>query len=137
MRVVIVFFSSNNRERLLNLSRALARGVEAQGHQVDIVDGNHDINTKLTIYRYIAVGAEQISTLGGKIPQQVNQFLNSSGMVSGKRCFAFVPKSFLGSGKALSRLMKGMEKEGMYLKNSAIFTSPQEAEEVGKRLHIS
>ena len=137
MRVVVVFFSSNNRERLLNLSRALARGVESQGHQVDIVDGNKDINTKLTIYRYIVVGAEQISTLSGKIPRQVSHFLNSSGMVSGKRCFAFVPKSVFGAGKALSRLMKGMEKEGMYLKNSAIFTSPQEAEEVGKRLHIS
>ncbi|MBA7512758.1 hypothetical protein ES705_04766 [subsurface metagenome] len=58
MKVAVVFFSSNNRERLLNLSRALGRGVESQGHQVDIVDGNHDINTKLTIYRYIAVGVE-------------------------------------------------------------------------------
>lgn len=137
MRVAVIFFSGNNRERVLNLSRALARGVESQGHQVDIVDGNHDINTKLTIYRYIAVGTEQISTLGRKIPRQVSQFLSSSGMVSGKRCFAFVPKNLFGAGKALSRLMKGMEKEGMYLKNSAIFTSPQEAEEVGKRLHIS
>ena len=136
MRTAVVFFSGNSREQILNLSRALARGIEAQGNQVDIVDGNHDINTKLTIYKYIAVGTEQISTLGGKIPQQVNQFLNSSGMVSGKRCFAFVPKKMLGAGKALSRLMKVMEKEGMYLKNSSIFTSAQEAEEVGKRLHI-
>jgi len=32
--------------------------------------------------------------------------------------------------------MKGMEKEGMFLKYSTILNSPQEAEEIGKRLHI-
>ena len=32
--------------------------------------------------------------------------------------------------------MKGMEKEGMFLKYSSILNSAQEAEEIGKRLHI-
>ena len=35
-----------------------------------------------------------------------------------------------------SRLMKNMEKEGMLIKNSSILGSPQEAQEVGKRLHV-
>jgi len=32
--------------------------------------------------------------------------------------------------------MRSMEQEGMFIKNSAIISSPAEAEEVGKRLHI-
>jgi hypothetical protein len=32
--------------------------------------------------------------------------------------------------------MRNMEKEGMYLKYSSVLNSPQEAEEIGKRLHI-
>ena len=136
MRAAVVFFASNSRERILNIARALARGIESQGHQVDIVDGNRDVNTKLTIYQYIAVGTEPLSSLGGKVPTKVGQFLNSSGMVSGKRSFAFVTKNLAGAGKALSRLMKNMEKEGMFLKFSAVISSAQEAEEIGKRLHV-
>ncbi|MBA7578510.1 hypothetical protein ES708_20375 [subsurface metagenome] len=72
----------------------------------------------------------------GGIQSFVGHYLNSSGMVAGKRCFAFVTKNVFGAAKALSRLMKGMEKEGMFLKYSAILNSPLEAEEIGKHLHI-
>jgi menaquinone-dependent protoporphyrinogen IX oxidase len=131
-----VFFSAMSRDRILSIARSLARGIESQGHQVDIVDGTRDVNTKLTIYQYIAVGTEPLSNFGGKIPDKVGQFLNSSGMVAGKRSFAFVTKNLAGSPKALSRLMKSMEKEGMFLKYSAILSNAQEAEEIGKRLHV-
>ncbi len=136
MRTVVVFFTGQRRDRILNLAKSLARGIEKQGHQVDIIDGDHDINSKLTIYQYIAVGTEPLSSFGGKISRKIGEFLNSSGMISGKRCFAFVTKNTIGASKALSRLMKGMEKEGMFLKNSAILNSPEEAEEIGKNLHI-
>jgi hypothetical protein len=136
MRVAVVFIAQKNREKLMNISRAIARGIEAQGHQVDVLDGSRDVNTKLTIYQYLAFGTEAISMFGGKIPEQVAKFLSSAGMVSGKRCFAFVPKAFMGATRALFRLMKAMEKEGMFLKNSEIIQSEVEAEEIGKRLHV-
>jgi menaquinone-dependent protoporphyrinogen IX oxidase len=136
MRTAVIFFSARSRDRILNLARALARGIEAQGHQVDIIDGDHDVNAKLTIYQYVAVGAEPLSNFGSKLPDKVGQFLASSGMVAGKRCFGFVVKNTFGSTRALSRLMKAMEKEGMFIKYSTIFSSPPEAEEIGKRLHI-
>jgi menaquinone-dependent protoporphyrinogen IX oxidase len=136
MRTAVVFFATNSRDRILNITRALARGMEAQGHQVDIIDGDHDINAKLTMYQYIAVGTEALSNFSSKIPEKVSHYLASSGMVAGKRCFAFVSKNVFGASKALSRLMRNMEKEGMYLKYSSVLNSPQEAEEIGKRLHI-
>ncbi len=136
MRAAIVFFAGSNRDRILNVARALGRGIEAQGHQADIIDGDHDINTKLTIYQYIAIGTEAVSAIGGKIPEKIISYLGSAGMIAGKRSFAFVSKTFLGSNRALSRLMKGMEQEGMFLKFSEVFRSDVEAEAVGKRLKI-
>ena len=136
MRVGVVFIAEKNRDKLLNLAKALAKGIEAQGHQAEVIDGSRDSNSKLTIYNYVVVGTEPISLFGGKIPDRVAQFLSSAGMVSGKRCFAFVPKRPLGSTKALFRLMKAMEQEGMFLKSSEILQSDVEAEEIGKRLKL-
>lgn len=137
MRVAAVFFAGKNRNRLLDVTKALARGLESQGHQVDIIDGDRDINAKLTIYGYIAVGTTAINTWGGKIPEKVAGYLANAGIVAGKRCFAYTIKAGMRTGKTLSRLMRQMETEGMYLKYSDILSSAAEAEEIGKRLHLS
>ena len=136
MRAAVVFFSEGKRDKLLQISKALASGMESQGHTVDIVDGVHDVNTRLTVYEYIAVGTEVTSTFGGKIPEKVAEYLKSSGMIGGKRAFAFVLKGRFGVDKALARLMKVMEGEGMFLKYSEVLTSAVEATEIGKRLRI-
>ncbi len=136
MRIAVIFFPEKNRDKLLQISKALAEGIESQGHQVDIIDGQRDVNTKLTIYEYIAVGTECISFIGGKIPEKVKLFLASSGIVAGKGCFACIIKKGLGTAKALNRLMKVMESEGMFLRFSEILSSPEEAKEIGKRLII-
>lgn len=137
MRVAVVFVPQAKREKLLEISKALASGIESQGHQVDLVDASRDVNTKLTIYEYIAVGTEVVSLFGGKIPSRVSEFLRTSGAVSGKRSFAFVTKKAIGADKGLQRLMKQMESEGMFLKLSDVLSSPPEATEIGKRLKIS
>ena len=136
MRIVVVFIPGQNREKLLNIAKGLARGIEQQGHQVDIVDGSRDVNTKLTIYEYICIGTEPTSVFGGRIPTRIGEFLGSAGIVIGKRSFAFVIKKGFSSLRALSRLMKTMEAEGMILKFSEIFISVEEAVEIGKRLKI-
>ena len=136
MRVAVVFFPDKKRDKLLSICKGLGRGLETQGHQVDIIDGSRDVNSKLTIYKYVAVGTEAVSLFGGKIPEKASTFLASAGIVSGKRCFAFIIKSFMGAPKALYRLMKAMEKEGMFIKSQEILQSDVEAEEIGKRLLI-
>jgi hypothetical protein len=136
MRVATVFFPHGNRERLMYLAKALGRGIESQGHEVDLIDGSRDVNTKLTIYGYIAIGTEATNLFGGKIPERVSEFLSSAGIIGGKKSFAFVPKRLLGGNKTLKRLMKVMEHEGMFLKLSDSLSSVAEAEELGKRLSI-
>lgn len=136
MRVAVVFFAEKKREKVLTLAKGLARGVESSGHRVDIIDGLKDINTKLTIYEYIAIGCESLSLFSGKISEKIPVFLMNAGMVHGKRCFAFVLNHPLSANRALARLMKAMEHEGMYLKYSEILTSLEQAEGVGKRLGV-
>ena len=136
MKVAIVFFEGKNRQKLFNLVKALSQGIESQGHQVDIIDGSHDVSTRLSMHQYIIMGTESKSTIGGKIPEKVASFLADAGVIQGKRSFAFVSKTFFGSEKALTRLMSSMEKEGMFLKYSEIIQTSIEAEEIGKRLHI-
>ncbi len=137
MRVAVVFFSGRNRDKLMNLAKAIARGIEKQGNQVDTFDGDRDSNIKLTIYQYVALGAEPLGSLGGKIPESIKAFLASSGVVAGKKSYAFVPKATFGAAKSLSALMKCMEGEGMLIKSSDILRSTTEAEEIGKRLHVN
>ena len=120
----------------MGLARALARGIESQGHSADVFDGDRDSNAKLTGYQYIAIGSDPLSAFSGRLPERVPQFLSGAGLVSGKRAFAFVTRNTLGAGRALVRLMKSMEKEGMILKSSEVFATPQAAEETGRRLHI-
>jgi len=137
MRVAVVFVPQAKRDKLIEISKALATGIESQGHQVDLVDASRDVNTKLTIYEYIALGTEVVSMFGGKIPEKVTEYLTASGIVGGKRCFAFVTKKAIGAEKGLQRLMKKMESEGMLLKFSDVLSSPAEATEIGKRLKIN
>ncbi len=137
MRVAVIFVPQAKREKLLEISKALATGIQSQGHHVDIVDASRDVNTKLTIYEYVAVGTEVVSLFGGKIPNKVSEFLRGSGTVVGKRSFAFVTKKAIGAERGLQRLMKQMESEGMFLKFSDVLSSTAEATEIGKRLKIS
>ncbi len=120
----------------MSLAKALAKGIEEQGNHVDVFDGAKDTNVKLTMYQYVAVGAETVGTFGGKIPQTVQPFLAGAGAVSGKKSYAFIPKAMIGAEKALAALMKCMEGEGMFLKSSDILRSAPEAQEIGKRLHV-
>jgi hypothetical protein len=136
MRVAVVFFSGRNRDRMMNLAKAVARGIEKQGNQVDTFDGARDPNVKLTIYQYAVIGAEPVGTFGGKVPDSVKTFLAAAGAVAGRKCYAFVSKSRFGAAKSLAALMKTMEGEGMLLKTSDILRSPTEAEEIGRRLHV-
>ena len=136
MRVAVVFFSGRNRDGLMKLSQAVARGIEKQGNQVDTFDGARDPNVKLTIYQYVVVGAEPVGTFGGKLPETVKTFLAGSGAIAGRKSYAFVSKARFGAAKSLTALMKIMEGEGMLIKTSDILRSPTEAEEIGRRLHV-
>ena len=135
MQVGIVYAGADrNGAKLKAIAEAFAKGLEAQGHQADIISA-YEEGTRLTLYDYVIVGAEPVSFFSAKIPESISKFLAQAGTVSGKRCLAFIP-SCLRKGKTLQNLMKAMEREGMYLKLSEVIKRPDEALAIGKRLNV-
>jgi flavorubredoxin len=135
MRVAVVYFQSGYSE-VKKTAEALARGIAAGNHMVDLIDGETDTDKKLTSYQYIAIGASPVSLFRGRISDRISTYLKNSGMLSGKRSYAFIKKKGFSSPKALKSLMMDMEKEGMMLKVSDVLYSVIEAEAAGKKLHI-
>ncbi|MBI9097812.1 MAG: hypothetical protein JEY91_05020 [Spirochaetaceae bacterium] len=136
MRVAVVYFQTGNSE-VKKTAEALARGIAQGNHIVDLINGETDTDKKLTGYQYIAVGTSSVSLFSGRISERISAYLKNSGMLSGKRSYAFVRKKGFASSKSLKNLMKEMEKEGMMLKISDVIYSAEEAEAAGKKLHIS
>ncbi len=136
MRVAVVFFSGSRRDRIADIARGLVASIERDGHHVDLIDGDHDVSKKLTPYEYIAVGAEGISFFGGKIRPRIREFLSSSGMIGGKKSFAFTAPKLLGTHKVLRSLMNAMEHEGMFIRHSQVIRSRAEADVVAGRLKL-
>jgi menaquinone-dependent protoporphyrinogen IX oxidase len=136
MRVAVVYFQSGYGE-VKKTAEALARGISAGNHMVDLINGETDTDKKLTGYQYLVIGGAPISFFSGKISERISPYLKNSGMLSGKRSYAFIRKKGLASSKALKNLMIEMEKEGMMLKISDVLYSSIEAEAAGKKLHIN
>lgn len=137
MRTAVVFFPSKSREKVREVSRALADGIGSQGHDVDVIDGSQDVNTKLTIYTHLAVVVEQSTLFRGNIPAGIGEFLSNSGIVGGKKSFAFVLKKPIGNTKALKKLMHAMEHEGMFLRYSDVLATPEDSRIIGSKLKIA
>jgi len=113
---------------------SLAKGMSMMGHSVDIIDAWTEDGMKLPGYEYIAVAAEPVSFFSGKIPAIASKVLSAGSTLVGKRSAAFIKKSGLFTNKALSNLMKAMEKEGMRINWSDTLFNPPHAEAMGKHI---
>ncbi len=137
MKVCILYGDIGSSSVCKDLSAGLAEGIQAQGHDVDLVDMFRDVGKIVSFYDYIAVGSTAVSFWGGKVPIKVGDFLKQCGTISGKRCFAFISKRGIRQGKTLQALMRIMESQGMYLTFSDVLANRDYAKAVGKRLVIS
>ncbi|MDR0503318.1 MAG: hypothetical protein LBH16_08360 [Treponema sp.] len=116
--------------------RSLAEGMRAMGHYVDIIDGwaGENEGFRLPGYDYIAVVSQPISFLSGKIPSVIPKLLAAGSTLVGKKSAAFIKKTGLFSNRALSNLMKVMEKEGMRINWSDILLNSPHAQAMGKQI---
>ncbi len=126
MRVALVYVPAKEPDALAAVSKAMARTLEAAGHFVDLSQARPDESPRLTGYDYVIIGTESMTAFGA-IPQRVNQFLGQAGIVTGKRSMAFLRKTGLRPQKALARLMKAMEVEGMIVNCAELVTNEASA----------
>lgn len=137
MRVAVISARAQNapcqRRSPPDYALALAKGMEAMGHTVEIIDAWTDDGMRLPACQYIAIATEPVSFFSAKIPEIIPKILASRG-IDGKKSAAFVRKAGLRSGKVLFNLMTAMEKEGMIVNWSEILLNPPHAEAMGKRI---
>ena len=134
MRIVVISVTSQ-RKQVPEYVKSLAKGMQSMGHRVDILDAWTEDGFRLPGYEYIAVCAEATSAWGGKMPDVLPKVLGTGSGLVGKKSAAFLKKtSPIFVTKALSNLMKAMEKEGMMVNWSDILLSAPQAEALGKRI---
>ncbi len=134
MRIALIVSGSAKGSALTAYAEALSSGMESMGHRVDILDARTHDARSLPGYEYLAVLSEPVSPFSGKIPEQLPKYLAMAGSLVGKKSAAFIRNSGFFSGKALSALMRAMEKEGMWVNWSENLLKPEQAAAVAKRI---
>jgi menaquinone-dependent protoporphyrinogen IX oxidase len=133
MRIVIISAPAR-RGGIPGYAAALARGMESMGHRVDVIDAWTDDGMRLPGYEYLVVAAESVTLFSGKMPESLPKILSGASSLMGKKAAAFLKKTSPFTGKALTKLMRAMEKEGMVVNWSDIILSADHAEALGKRI---
>jgi len=137
IRAAVLYFGKpSSQPKLKAVAENLAKGMQKQGAQVDVINAVQTRETKLTGYHYIAVGCDVRSVLKGVLPPELTQALANGGIISGKKTFAFVLPSFLGTNATLLKLMKALEHEGMLVRFSELLAKPVDALTLGQRLKL-
>ena len=133
MRIAVISVPAHRRAPP-DYVQAVAKGMEAMGHRVDIIDAWTDDGKRLPGYEYITIVAEPLSLFSANIPDVLPNILSRSSGIGGKKSAAFVKKGGLRFNKTLSNLMKAMEKEGMMVNWCDVLLNPPHAEAMGKRI---
>lgn len=137
MRVAVLFFGGGSRDRVLSVSRAIMASLEERNLQVDLIDGERDVNSRLTSHGYTIVITAATSFFGGKITPRISEFLKQAGQLGGKKACALVLTQPFGAAKALKRLMTALEHEGMFMHYSDTVSSDRDAPLVIRRLSLA
>ena len=134
MRIAVVSVPAQRRG-VPEYIKSLIRGMESMGHRVDLIDAWTEDGFRLPGYEYIVVCAEAASFWGGKMPEALPKILGTGSGLVGKKSAAFIKKTGpLFINKALSNLMRAMEKEGMLINWSDVLLNAPHAEALGKRI---
>ena len=134
MRIAVINVPAT-RKGIQEYVKTLAKGMEAMGHKVDIIDAWTEDGFRLPGYEYVAICAEACSGWGGRVPDVLIKFLACGSGLVGKKSAAFIKKTspfFIN--RSLTNLMRIMEKEGMMINWCDIILNAPHAEAMGKRI---
>jgi hypothetical protein len=126
MRISVVHFAPRRPEAVEKAAKDVARGFEAQGHQVQLLNAKTDSDARLTVADFIVVVSESASPLGAKMAPKLGEYLAGAGKADGKRSMSVLLKGFMFAEKASIRLMTLMEKQGLVVIDSIVVKQGQD-----------
>ncbi|MGE5577654.1 MAG: flavodoxin family protein [Syntrophothermus sp.] len=132
MRAAIIAGGS---QKVSVLAKAVARGLEKAGYQVEILEAVAQQTPKsMAPYDLVCVGSPVLGAIGGRIAPEVAEFVARCTRLEGKRAAAFVPIAPLGTAKSIRALMGELEKQGAHVVDFQALKGESEAEVFGLRL---
>jgi len=130
----IAFVYSVKDKKLVALTRYMMELCERAGCSVKSVEvENMTSPVNFRPFDLILVGAQVVSAFGGRISQEVVNFLNSATGMEGKRSVAYILPSLFGTDKALKRLMAHMERLGAFVVDFEAVRGEREAQNLIER----
>lgn len=123
MRIAVVAASEKKSEALIRQARAVAREFAMMGNVADAFEAG---DSRVCSYDFVALCSEAAG-LGGKIGPKFAEQLSRCGNLVGKRSMALLNKSSLFPGKALTSMMRAMEREGMVVTMAEVVSGEGEA----------
>jgi hypothetical protein len=123
MRIAVVAVSEKKSEPLVRQARAVAREFTMMGAIADFFESG---DSRVCSYDFIVVCSEAAS-LGGKIGPKFAEQLSRCGNLVGRRSMALLNKSGLFPGRALTSMMRAMEREGMVVTMAETISGEGEA----------
>lgn len=137
MRVgIVVTGKSGQCKKLLDSAKTVSNVLSERGYISDIINTSLDTDKKLIIYDYLIFVSETLSFFSKKISPTLETFLRNSGSISGKRAATMMLSSTLFKGGAMSNFMKTVEREGVILKTSLVFSSDREISSFIRTINI-
>lgn len=133
MKVALLYCTDKN-GKISSFAKEFERGLVERNFQVELKNIK-DGSAPLSFYNFIIIGCYTSSIFGGKIDENMINFLKKSSGITGKHCFIFVDKK-LGSFKTLSNLMRLLEKEGAIIFSSEEIKDKETAYRVAKKITI-
>jgi len=106
LKALIIYHTKTG--HTLEAARDIARGLEAEGIECDILEANRLEKVKISDYDILVVGSPTYGTRGYRLPaREVQRFLDSlaSGALKGKVCGAFTVNAGVG-GRMLESAME-------------------------------
>ncbi|MFY9303379.1 MAG: hypothetical protein WBH59_06365 [Atribacterales bacterium] len=130
----VAFIHSSKDKRVANLARYMVGIFEKEGWTVKVIEAEDTTSpVSLRPFDLIFVGSQVLSLWGGKISQEVVNFLQGASGMEGKRAVAYVRPNLFGTDKALKKLMSKMESQGAFVVDFEALKGEKEAEDLVKR----
>ena len=135
MGKILIIYSEQ--KDFTKFAQALKQGFTKQGHQVEM-QNLESTSRPISFNKYdlLLAGSPIFGFLGGKIDEEFGEFLSDCKRTVGQKAVAFVNSKFIGTTKALKKVMAELESVGCMVYDFRSFSNAKEAEEFAKNFDL-